>query len=372
MATTPNLKLTYVEAAQSQKHVPVNENSIELDSVVQCAVKGIYEETPPGSPTEGDRYITGETPTGAWAGKDYKLAVYIDGVWRFFSPVKGWMVYNLDNDKIYCLDSTGAWEPVSGIPDSGAVIQNASLVGIGTTADGSNPFSARLNAALWTALYAADGGNGDLFYTMNKELATDDLGLTLQQNFVTKALMGLFGSNKFRLAVSDDGSSFFNAFEVDNTNGIVDLPNLTRFIAYINYDQYIGANTWTQVPFNDTTNGYNDQNAYDAGNKRFVAPVAGIYAFGASLGWKQNNTNVPTLTKGKFVKNGGGTPVDLSAPLVSIRLADLATAGTEIALNLSTMVELAAGDTVEVQQIFTGLDGYIPSTISRFWGAKVG
>jgi hypothetical protein len=43
-----------------------------------------------------------------------------------------------------------------------------------------------LNAALWTAKTAAEGGTGDLFYTMNKEAAGDDLGLTLQTNFVTK------------------------------------------------------------------------------------------------------------------------------------------------------------------------------------------
>lgn len=224
MATTPNLKLTYVEAAQSQKHVPVNENSIELDSVVQCAVKGIYEETPPGSPTEGDRYITGETPTGAWAGKDYKLAVYIDGVWRFFSPVKGWMVYNLDNDKIYCLDSTGAWEPVSGIPDSGAVIQNASLVGIGTTADGSNPFSARLNAALWTALYAADGGNGDLAYKMNKETVADEVSLLLQTNYSLRAMIGLLGNDDLTFKVSPDGSSFYEALIADKDDGTIKFP----------------------------------------------------------------------------------------------------------------------------------------------------
>ena len=45
------------------------------------------------------------------------------------------------------------------------------LLGLGTTADASNPFSAKLNAALWTAKTVAEGGTGDLFYTMNKEAA---------------------------------------------------------------------------------------------------------------------------------------------------------------------------------------------------------
>ena len=56
----------------------------------------------------------------------------------------------------------------------------------------------------------AEGGTGDLFYTINKEAAGDDLGLTLQTGFVTKALVGLFGTDRFRLAVSADGSTFFD------------------------------------------------------------------------------------------------------------------------------------------------------------------
>ncbi|MEL7282575.1 MAG: hypothetical protein AAGK79_19645 [Pseudomonadota bacterium] len=91
-----------------------------------------------------------------------------------------------------------------------------------------------LNVALWTARTVAEGGTGDLIYTMNKEAAGDDLGLTLQTGFVTKALVGLFGSDRFRLAVSADGSTFFHGLNVDNATGIVDQPQLLRFKAYTN------------------------------------------------------------------------------------------------------------------------------------------
>jgi hypothetical protein len=127
------------------------------------------------------------------------------------------------------------------------VLQNLSLLGVGTMADASNPFSAKLNAALWTARTLAEGGTGDLFYTMNKETAGDDLGLNLQTGFVTKALLGLFGSDKFRLAVSADGSSFFDGLIVDNANGIVDQPQLPRFKGYTNFDNYVPMTTWTKI-----------------------------------------------------------------------------------------------------------------------------
>jgi hypothetical protein len=118
------------------------------------------------------------------------------------------------------------------------------LLGVGTTADSANPFSAKLNAALWTAKTIAEGGTGDLFYTMNKEAAGDDLGLTLQTGFVTKALVGLLGTDRFRLAVSADGSAFFDGFIVDNGTGIVDQPRLPRFKAHTNYDNYVAVDTW--------------------------------------------------------------------------------------------------------------------------------
>jgi len=81
----------------------------------------------------------------------------------------------------------------------------------------------------------------------------DDLGLTLQTNFVTKALVGLFGSDSFRLAVSADGSTFFDGLTVDNTNGIVDQPQLPRFKAWSNYDNYVGVGAWTKIGLNNTT-----------------------------------------------------------------------------------------------------------------------
>jgi len=77
-----------------------------------------------------------------------------------------------------------------------------------------------------------------LVFSAKLNAAGDDLGLTLRTGFITKALVGLFGSDSFRLAVSADGSTFFDGLIVDNANGIVDQPQLRRFKAYTNYDNY--------------------------------------------------------------------------------------------------------------------------------------
>ncbi|WP_419182441.1 hypothetical protein [Paracoccus alcaliphilus] len=237
------------------------------------------------------------------------------------------------------------------------------LLGVGTTADPANPFSAKLNAALWTAKTIAEGGTGDLFYTMNKETAGRDLGLTLQTAYVTKALMGLFGSDRFRLAVSADGSTFFDGLIVDNATGIVDQPRLPRFKGFTNYDNYVGIDSWTKIGINNTD--YNDQGAFDAGNNRFVASVAGTYLFGATLLYKINASATARM-RGRLVLNGT-TEIRGSLGEISATHVSLATA-----IWLQTMVPLTAGDTVELQGYFRVADGYFAADHTSFWGCKVG
>jgi hypothetical protein len=198
---------------------------------------------------------------------------------------------------------------------------------------------------------------------MNKEAAGDDLGLTLQTGFVTKALLGLFGSDKLRLAVSADGASFFDGLIVDNTNGIVDQPRLPRFKAYTNYDNYVGVGTWTKIGLNNTD--YNDQGAFDATNNYFVAPVDGTYLFGATLLYKINASATARMN-GRLVLNGSteikGGKGENSATHVSLATT----------LTLQTLVQLAPGDTVELQGYFRAADGYFATDHTTFWGCKIG
>ena len=242
-------------------------------------------------------------------------------------------------------------------------MQNLALFGVGTTADTSNPFSAKLNSALWTAKTVAEGGTGDLFYTMNKEAAGNDLGLTLQTGFVTKALVGLFGSNHFRLAVSSDGSTFFDGLTIDNATGVVDQPRLPRFKAYTNYDNYVGVGTWTKIGLNNTD--YNDQGVFDAGTNLFTAPVDGTYLFGATLLYKINSSTSARM-RGRLVLNG---TTEIRGSRGEISGAHISGA---TALWLQTMVPLTAGDTVELQGYFRVQDGYFAADDTSFWGAKIG
>lgn len=354
---TTHLLLPYILAAQAQKHVTHNEALRILDGLVQLSVLDRDLAAPPASPADGDRYIVASGTTGDWAGWDLNVAIWTDGAWLRLPPRTGWRAWVEDEGLLLVYDGS-VW-----IGTTPAALQNMALLGVGTTADAANPFSAKLNAALWTGRTVAEGGTGDLFYTMNKEAAGRDLGLTLQTAYVTKALMGLLGSDRFRLAVSADGSTFFDGLIVDNATGIVDQPRLPRFKGYTNYDNYVAVDTWTKIGINNTD--YNDQSAFDAGNNRFVAPVAGTYLFGATLLYKVNSSTTARM-RGRLVLNGS-TEIRGSFGEISGAHASEATA-----LWLQTMVSLATGDTVELQGTFRVADGYFAADHTSFWGAKVG
>jgi hypothetical protein len=171
------------------------------------------------------------------------------------------------------------------------------------------------------------------------------------------------GSDRFRLAVSADGSTFFDGLSVDNATGIVDQPRLPRFKAYTNYDNYVGVGSWTKIAINNTD--YNDQGAFDAANNHFVVPADGTYLFGATLLYKVNASTSARMC-GRLVLNGAteirGSRGEISGAHVS----------EATALWLQTMVSLTAGDIVELQGNFRAADGYFAADQTSFWGAKIG
>ena len=65
MTDTTHLALPLIAAAQAQKHVTHNEALRSLDALVMLSVDDRDLSAPPGSPTEGARYLVKATGTGA-------------------------------------------------------------------------------------------------------------------------------------------------------------------------------------------------------------------------------------------------------------------------------------------------------------------
>lgn len=108
MTDTPHLKLPYLLAAQSQKHVTHNEALRALDAIVQLSVLDRDLAAPPGSPVDGERYIPAANATGAWAGKALTVAAFQDGAWMFYSPQPGWLAWIADESRLAVWNGT-AW-----------------------------------------------------------------------------------------------------------------------------------------------------------------------------------------------------------------------------------------------------------------------
>ncbi len=217
MSASANLALPFIEGGELLPDVTLNETLRLIDTLVQLAIVDRDLNAPPGSPAEGQRWIVkaSPSPTGAWAGHGNHVAAWQDGGWVFCTPQVGWFAYVIDEGALIAWNGT-AWVDALAMLAS---LQNLSLLGIGTTADATNPFSAKLNNALWVAKTVAEGGDGHLRYKMSKESAAKTLSLLFQDNFSGRAEIGLTGDDDFHFKVSADGSSWLDAIAIDRTTG---------------------------------------------------------------------------------------------------------------------------------------------------------
>jgi len=77
------------------------------------AVISIGDNTPPGSPSAGNRYVLGASPTGVWENNANKMAEYSGSSWSFEAPEDGDAVFAEDVDTGYVYTGS-AWTPFSG------------------------------------------------------------------------------------------------------------------------------------------------------------------------------------------------------------------------------------------------------------------
>jgi hypothetical protein len=215
MSASANLALPFIEGGELLPDVTLNETLRLIDTLVQLAIVDRDLNVPPGSPVEGQRWIVkaSPSPTGAWAGHGSHIAAWQDGGWVFCTPKLGWFAYVIDEGALVAW-SGAAWVSALALL---ATLQNIALLGVGTTADTTNPFSAKLNNALWAAKTVAEGGDGHLRYKMSKESAAKTLSLLFQDNFSGRAEIGLSGDDDFHFKVSPDGSSWLDAITLDKS-----------------------------------------------------------------------------------------------------------------------------------------------------------
>lgn len=264
MDATPRLQLPYIAPQQAQKQVTYNQAMRALDQLVQPAVKSRSIATPPGSPAEGDTYVVGPAATGAWAGKEGKLASLLDGVWTFRTPADGWQLYVEDSAEIV-IRQAGVW--VSFVTNGGTAVAK---FGINASADLVN----RLTVASEASLFSHVGAGHRL--TLNKASPADTGTLLFQTGFSGRAEFGLAGDDDFHLKVSPDGSTWFEAIAVARSSGVVSLPR-------------------GQLAFPASQNASADPNTLDDYEEGIWTP--GVTFGGAALGVTYGGVNLGRYTK---------------------------------------------------------------------------
>ena len=207
--TSATLSLPYLMPAQAQKHVTHNDALDRLDLVVQLVVSEFDATNPPASPTEGDCYAIGQTPSGDWVGYAGQLAVFQNGGWVYVTPQNGWIAATANGDiRLY---ASGTWVDAR----SQTALNNLPELGINASADNTNRLSISSDAVL---LNHAGAGHQ---VKVNKATPSDTASLLFQSNWSGRAEMGLAGTDDFAVKVSADGSTWTTALSVEAANGNV-------------------------------------------------------------------------------------------------------------------------------------------------------
>lgn len=215
------LGLPYVVSGQLQKHVTVNEAFTRLDTLVQTAVVSRNLSEPPAQPQIGALYLVGAAPLGGWAGftKGDLLRADVGG-WVPVVPSEGMGLVVLD-EGLSLVRIGGTWTSLAQMLGGSLTLDR---VGIGATPDEANPFSARINKALWAARPDDDGGDGDLRFVFNKQGVGQTASVLFQSGWQGCAEIGLMGDNDLRFKVSHDGSTWHEALRVDRATGRLWFP----------------------------------------------------------------------------------------------------------------------------------------------------
>lgn len=187
MSDTFHLGLPFLEAAQAQKHVTVNETLRRIDALLHLSIVSRLTGPLPEEPAEGERYIaeTGE------------VAAFIDGAWISFTPKAGWRAWDEAAGALLVYDGHG-WSPLAGGDD-------VSLFG----ASGAETRFTLVEGEHETG----EGASSDTSFLIPDRAIV--LGVT---GIVTEAITG---AASWKLGVADDPARYGNSIGVAEGSTVV-------------------------------------------------------------------------------------------------------------------------------------------------------
>lgn len=107
MTTSARLGITQLASTQNDRSVTVNEAIAILEAFGgYIQAKSVGDNSPPGSPAEGDIYVVGTAGTGAFSGHNKAVALYYNAAWVFRSAIEGMLAYSQAADTWSKFDGT--------------------------------------------------------------------------------------------------------------------------------------------------------------------------------------------------------------------------------------------------------------------------
>lgn len=146
------------------------------------------------------------------------VAAWQDGAWQFYAPKPGWIAFVASRSEADIWIAS-AWVPLASVIGA---LRNLAKLGVLTAADATNRLAVKSDAALFSHDDVTPG-TGDMRIAVNKSAAAKDAGFILQDGFSTRVLLGLLGDDDFRVKVSPDGVTFYEALQIDRNSGEVNL-----------------------------------------------------------------------------------------------------------------------------------------------------
>jgi hypothetical protein len=223
MSNSPRIGLPFLDAAQAQKHVTMNEALARLDVVAGARVETMALASPPATPNEGEAHLVPTAAGGAWAGQDGNVALFLNGGWDFITPWAGWRLW-VASDTGFAVHDGVDWQVTSQPTSPGGALSALRQVEIDhTVAAGSTsettPFipdkaivlgvTGRVTAAITGATSWSLGVTG----SPDRYGSGIGVGLNSVANGVTGSPLAYFGGSS--LLLTAEGSDF--------TGGVVRL-----------------------------------------------------------------------------------------------------------------------------------------------------
>ncbi len=317
--TTPNLNLPYILPSQAMKHITHNEALQILDAATNTVIVSTLS-APPAAPAEGALYLVGAPATGAFAGKDGRLAFFIDGAWIFLVPRTGWRAWFAADGRTRIYDGSAWTDPLAS--------PLVDRLGVSATPDATNRFALSSEASLFT-----HAGHSHRM-KLNKQATADTASLLFQSNWSARAEIGLLGTDTLQFKASADGSAWKVGLELGG-DGIIRLPSrpvvsatLTTASVSLAANDLLGVDTLTLQQ-----GGFALGTTLTGGRgKALIVPAAGLYAVSMRVGLQ-----AAAAASLAVVVNGAASSLRWSAGAAT---SPMMTAG------LSGMLSLASGDAV--------------------------